>query len=160
MSSFVAYAWNAGNTKEVFRISESGHILEMGVTVGYSWGCADLTTISGAPLAPWDAALCGYLYSPIPAKHVAYVTGDGHIHELGFMSGQNWIHDDVADAQFPSAGTDICGYEDEFKKRHIIYSGADGHLRDIPIKGEVSPAGDIKEWWQSVDLTALSKISA
>src|ERR1700738_1567800 len=59
-----AYAWSAENTKQVVYADTKGHIIELFVFVGGQWSWADLTTITGAPVAePEGENIVGYAWS-------------------------------------------------------------------------------------------------
>jgi hypothetical protein len=45
------YSWEAGQSKQVVYLTNDGHIHELYVTVGGTWKHADLTAITGAPIA-------------------------------------------------------------------------------------------------------------
>lgn len=96
--SFNAYAWEAGNAKQVVYVNQANnHIHELYVTKGGSWKHADLTQMAGAlPVAGTaGASPFGYEWVLGGSKHVVYPTGDGHIHELSASKSSGWMDTDL-----------------------------------------------------------------
>jgi hypothetical protein len=54
---------------------------------------ADLSQIAGGPSAAGGGSLTSYIWNSI--KYVAYLTNDGHVHELR-LDGQNWKDADLS----------------------------------------------------------------
>jgi hypothetical protein len=95
-TALTAYEWEAGGTKQVAYRTEDGHIHELFVSVGGTWAHADLTQLAGAPPADTNApSLAGYQWKTQGSKQVAYLTSDGHIHELFVSTGGTWQHADL-----------------------------------------------------------------
>ena len=51
MKPLIGYDWPEGRSKQVAYISQDHHIHEFSVSMGGSWQHADVTQLSGAPLA-------------------------------------------------------------------------------------------------------------
>src|SRR5262245_31139103 len=79
ISLIAGYGWEAGRAKQVVYLTEDRHIHELFVSVGGSWGHADLTQITGAPPAIINSPIAGYGWEAGRAKQVVYLTEDRHI---------------------------------------------------------------------------------
>jgi hypothetical protein len=95
-----AYAWETGKSKQVVYLTPDGHVHELYAQSGGSWHHADLTAITRAPPAETNVySPChfasGYAWETGKSKQVAYITPNGHIHELFVLLGANWHHDDL-----------------------------------------------------------------
>jgi len=88
-SALAGYPWSLGSTKQVAYVDGQGHVIELFVAEGSLWQSADLTALTGAPLAN-DSALVGYDWPNGQTKQVAYVDGQGHVIELFVARGSPW----------------------------------------------------------------------
>ena len=93
MISLVGYEWKAAQTKQVAYLATDRHIHELYVPLGGNWAHADLTGLTGAPLA--SGGVGGYEWDARQSKQVVYTTADGHIHELYVPLGGKWAHADL-----------------------------------------------------------------
>jgi hypothetical protein len=141
-----------------------GHVHELSLVSGRNWADNDLTAIAGAPNP-------GGPFTPInltayttgidgegPCARVAYVTGDGHVHELSLVSGRNWADNDLtAIAGGSVASLDmLTGYTTSIGGQgpcaRVAYvsagNGSDGHVHELSL---VSGRN-----WADNDLTAIA----
>lgn len=155
-SQIAAFSWDSNHTKHVVYVSGDGHIHEFSFRVGSGWSHRDLRTLptlSGAPNAGISRiAACGW--ESDQSKLVAYVTEDGHIHELSVRVGGDWSHADLmtlptlSDAP-PATGSTILAYSWETgKAKQIIYDTADGHIHELSVR--------VGGNWSHADLTVLT----
>ncbi len=91
-SSYAAYAWPSGGTKQVAYLGSGGHVHELYVGVGGSWKHANLTAIAGGPEPDVSGFFSGYSWEAGKSKQVVYTTNDGHVHELYVGVGGSWKH--------------------------------------------------------------------
>ncbi len=153
----IGYAWPDGHSKQVVYTSADGHIHELvvGPPGGGSWTHADLTQIAGGP-PPVTGSITGYAWPDGHSKQVAYVSADGHIHELvvGLPGGGSWTHADltqIAGAPPASAGSAIIGYAwPDGHSKQVVYTSADGHIHELV----VGPPGGGS--WTHADLTQIA----
>jgi hypothetical protein len=107
-----AYAWEAGESKQVVcKDIRDAHILEL-YTVGGAWQSADLTELTGAP-TPITSQVLGYSWEAGKSKQVVYTTRDGNIHELSIGLGGTWQHADLTEltgAPRPAEGSLLSAY--------------------------------------------------
>src|SRR5689334_23113602 len=98
-----AYDWPQGGTKQVTNINagggsspnSGGHIQEFFVGVGGQWSWADLTTITGAPLAAEISGIAGYAWPAENTKQVVFSDQNAHIIELFVGVGGQWSWADL-----------------------------------------------------------------
>ena len=147
------YSWEAGRSKQVIYQTEDGHIHELSVAVGGKWGHADLTTLTGAPLA--QEIIDGYSWEAGRSKQVAYIARDDHhIHELFVAVGGGWGHANLTaltDAPLVGGGGAFgaSGYSWEAgRSKQVVYTTSDRHLHEL----FVAVGGK----WGHADLTALT----
>src|SRR6266567_587352 len=134
-------------------IGNGGHIQEMFVGVGGQWQVADLTALTGGPLANRGAAgvtLAGYAWSAGGTKQVVYIDTNGHIQEMFVGVGGQW---QVADLTTPTGGpiatSGLAGYDwPQGGTKQVVYKDANDHIQEMYV-GMGSP-------WQVADLTALT----
>jgi hypothetical protein len=88
------YGWERGGTKQVAYITGDDHVHELVVAVGGTWSDADLTKIASAPSGT-TGIISGYGWEKGGTKQVAYITSDGHIHELVVAVGGTWSDADL-----------------------------------------------------------------
>ena len=148
-SLLAAYAWEAGQTKQVVYVSGDGHIHELLSGLDGMWRHSDLTRVSGAPLAG-EAALAAYAWEVGGTKQVVYTGTDGDVYELvGGQSG-GWTFADVTGlAGAPlSVGTALAAYAWETgRAKQVVYVGGNRHLYELQM-----PLGGT---WEHTDLTQL-----
>jgi hypothetical protein len=140
--SLAAYSWEAGGSKQVVYLTTDGHVHELYVSVGGSWGHADLTASTGAPpvagpsLAPysWEPSLTAYGWEKGGSKQVAYLTADGHVHELRVGLGGSWGHADLTarTGAPPAAGPSLAAYSwEQGGSKQVVYVTGDGSLQEL-----------------------------
>ena len=138
---FSCFEWSVGNTKQVVYLRTDGHIHELFVPVGGSWGHADLTDLTkaaGAPPASLNCQIVGYQWRAGDAKQVVYRTDDGHIDELFVSVGGSWGHADlnqlVTDAPPASTNSVTLAAYDWADSKQIVYLTDEGHIHELSIK--------------------------
>ncbi len=95
-TALVGYAWSAGGTKQVAYVDNRRHVIELLVAAGNPWQWADLTELTGAPLAVQES-LTGYDWLNGNTKQVAYVDDQGHVIELLVAVGNPWQCTDLTE---------------------------------------------------------------
>lgn len=140
----------------VFRVS-GGHVYELGVGgAGQSWKAANLTQLTGAPLAAGDPV--GYTTSLTgqgPVARVVYRTSSGHVQELSVGAvGGSWASADLTQlAGAPAATNGPFAYTTNLTGQgpvaRVIYRTGSGHVQEL----SVGAAGGS---WASADLTQLT----
>ena len=132
----VAYSWETGQSKQVVYETASGHIHELSVAVRGNWSHADLTVRAGAPPNAPGSPIAAFGWRPGASKQVAYVTDDGHIHELSVRVGGDWSHADLT-ARTPGTPNaarrrPIVGYSWEKRwSKQVVFLTEDGHLHEL-----------------------------
>jgi catechol 2,3-dioxygenase-like lactoylglutathione lyase family enzyme len=150
-SALTGYAWSAGATKQVTYVDKRGHVIELFVAAGASWQSADLTELTGAPLAGQDA-LAGYDWLNGGTKQVVYADEQGHVIELFVAAGSLWQWADLTKLtsaplfqQFPLTGYGwVWG-----ATKQVAYVDEQGHVIELH-------AG-LNSHWRCANLTALTK---
>jgi hypothetical protein len=141
--------WKAGGTKQVVYRGADGHIHELFVSVGGSWSHADLTQMTGAPQPEFASGFASYQWEAGGSKQVAYITADGHIHELFVSVGGSWSHADLTEmtgAPRPQPDTAFAGYEWKAGgTKQVIYRTEDGHIHELFVA--------VQDSWDHADLT-------
>ncbi len=145
------YVWSAERTKQVAYVDDQSHIIELFVAGGSPWQWADVTALTGAPLAGQRGGLAGYDWLNGQTKQIAYVDGQGHVIELFVARGCPWQWADLtALTGAPSPGSAaLTGYDwPEGGTKQVAYVDDQGHVIELFVARE-SP-------WQWVDVTALT----
>ena len=143
------YSWSQGRSKQIVFVGDDGHIHELSVVAGNSWIHADLTALTNSPL-PSSRYMVGYEWAEGSSKQVAYVSQDGHIHELYLQAGRGWQHADLSMlTNAPRAVDLMVGYQwREGRCKQVTFVGEDGHVHELSV-GTGQP-------WIHTDLTALT----
>jgi len=154
-SAITGYAWESRSTKQVAYLSGDGHVHLLQVAVGGGWSQTDLTAATSAPVATNNSPLVGYAWESGGSEQVAYLTSDGHVHELYWNGsgqpdggGPGWAHIDLTQytGAPPATGTSLTAYGwDSDKTKQVAFVTADGHIHEL----YVSVGGN----WQTIDLT-------
>ena len=165
LGGVTAYSWSAGNTKQVVYEGVGGqlHIIELVVGVGGQWSWADLTTITGAPPAAYQAKVAGYDWPRANRKQVVYEDGNHHIIQLFVGVGGNppWSSADLTAITgapaLAATGDDIAAYlwsaQESQQVVHIGYiPDGSGNARLIELLGFVFEGVD----WTWADLTTVT----
>lgn len=150
-----AYGWEAGGSKQVIYTTGDGHIHELFVHVGGAWGHADLSALTGAPPVS-GPSLTGYGWDEGLSKQVAFLTADGHVHELFVRLGGAWAHADLtAIAGGPSApGSTLVGYSWKGgSSKQVVFLTGDGHVHELWVRRNSTP-------WAHADLTQITAAPA
>jgi hypothetical protein len=150
LAGITAYSWPS--SKQVSYLTQADdHIHEIYFDFGGSqWKHADLTQLAGAPPCSYRV-MSGYGWNKASTKQVAYVTADGHIHELYVGVGGSWKHADLTQITgAPSnAGSLISGYSwENGDTKQVVYKDVNGHIHEL----YVGVGGS----WKHADLTQLA----
>jgi len=152
-AALTGYDWSAGGTKQVAYVDEQGHVIELFVAAGTPWQWADLTALTGAPLAD-QRPLVGYAWSAGGTKQVAYVDEQGHVIELFVAAGTPWQWADLTTltgAPLADQGT-LTGYDWlNGGTKQVAYVDEQGHVIELSVAAGIL--------WQWADLTALTGAS-
>src|SRR5579884_3198821 len=148
--TLVGYAWRAGGTKQVIYTGLDAHIHELAAGVTGMWRYTNVTESTGAPLAE-GGVLGGYTWEGQKTKHIVYMSGDGHIHQLTRGLEGTWQHTDltqITDAQL-AEGTALTGYAWETgKTQHVVYTGNNGNVYEL--------SAGLDNTWRAADLTRMT----
>ena len=149
MKTLVGFDWPEGRSKQVVYVSQDHHVHEFVVGMGGRWEHADLTTLAGAPPAS-SRFITGYAWPESSTKQVAYLSMDGHIHELWVQPEGRWQHADVsAITGAPPARLVTAGYSwSEGHSKQVVFIGDDGHIHELYV--------EMGGQWRHVDLTAIT----
>ena len=122
-SSLTASAWKAGKTKQVVYAGVNGDVYELACGQDGIWTYADLSGLTGTPLAA-GSALAAYSWETGLAKQVVYVGTNHHIFELQMLLNGTWEPTDLTQLLgLPEASEDVIAAHEwtpEFAK-HIVY---------------------------------------
>ncbi len=132
-SALTSYLWKAG--LQFGYLTPSGHLHELRGDTDGKWTHADLMEqpVNSEPAAP-GSALTSYFWGGY--KQIAYLTADGHVHEICRNPGQWWSHADllqqagVAGAPSAVAGSALSACVWRAYKQ-IVYLTADGHVQEL-----------------------------
>ncbi len=136
-------------------IGTDGHVRELYFHPGaQSWVNNDLTGKSGNGIAPAPGSPLDGYWLLDGTQHVNFIGTDGHVHELYFKPGAEWVNNDLAvlskfDGPNPAPGSALHGYSGTDGSQHVNFIGTDGHVREFYFHlGAQS--------WVNNDLTVLS----
>src|SRR6266516_3725508 len=79
--ALVAYEWKDAGTKQLVYTSNVGDVYELVCGLDSAWSFADLTSLTGAPLAV-GSALAAFAWETGFSKQVVYVDSNHHLFEL------------------------------------------------------------------------------
>lgn len=140
-------SWLDRRYQHVAYFSADGHAHELYFRLGGRvWAQNDLTASTGGPPALPGSALTSWLDARY--QHVAYLSADGHVHELYLrLGGRAWAQNDLnVSTSAPPAlpGSALTSWVD-IKYQHLVYFSADGHLRELsfPLSGGRWTASDL-----------------
>jgi len=149
------FEWTAGNTKQVVYVDHNYHIQEMHVGPGGHWQAADLTELTGAPLAE-GTHIVGYDWPAGSSKQVAYIDNRGHIIELYIGIGGQWRFADLTEltgaplADRGNLGPSLTAFSWEAgNSKQIIYQDRNEHIMEM----HVTVGGQ----WRLTDLTMIAQ---
>ena len=152
-TALVGYAWQAGGTNQVVYTGNDGDVYELVGDQHEAWSFADLTGLTGAPLAV-GSALAACAWETGFSKQVVYVGGNHHLHELHMTTEQGkWEHTDLTELlRLPDASQDtIAAHEwtPEFAK-HIAFldTAENPHVHSLLLKHG--------QQWRHTDVTNLT----
>lgn len=145
----VAYAWEAAETRQVVYTSDDGALYELACGQQGAWTFADISSLTGAPLAS-GSALAAYTWETGNAKQIVYVDSNHHIVELQMPLHGAWEYTDLTQLlNVPEASTDVIAAHEwtpEFAK-HVVYLDT---LENPRIHSLLFKHG---EQWQHTDVT-------
>jgi hypothetical protein len=128
----VGYEWQEGRSKQLAFVSEDRRVHELCLVAGAKWEHADLSTLTGAPLA--TDVITGFAWPIGRSKQLAYVGQDNHIHELFVEAGKVWQHVDLT--QLASAPVIPIMSIDGFiwsagEAKQVVYTGNDRQICEL-----------------------------
>jgi hypothetical protein len=148
--TLIGYDWKTGETKQVVYTALDGHIHELSAGRVGMWQHTNLTQVTASPPAE-GSLLSAFGWEAGRSKHVIYMSGDGHIHELMLVAGGSWSHTDLTEqGGAPLAnGAALVGYGwERGGTRQVAYTGDDGDLYEL--------VADVDNVWSFVDLMSLT----
>lgn len=153
-SDIVGYSWSATRSKQVAFVGEDRHIHELYVVLGdpEGWKWADLTNETGAPVpVPAPGMIVGFTWHAGRSKQVAYVGGDGHLHELHCVVDRRWQYTDLTVANHwawrasttrrPLTAWSIDRLNEH--RKSLLFVDQDGRLRQAWVGITVAPPDNI-----------------
>jgi hypothetical protein len=154
-TAICGFEWTAGNTKQVVYVDHNYHIQEMHVGTGGYWQIADLTELTGAPLAE-GTHIVGYDWPAGRSKQIAYIDSQGHIIELHVGIGEQWRFADITAltgaplADRGNLGPSLTAFAWEAgHSKQIVYQDRNEHIMEM----YVTVGGQ----WRLVDLTMIAQ---
>ena len=144
------YDWPQGGTKQIAYVDGQSHVMELLLGFGDPWQSADLTALTGAPLAS-GSALAGYPWSVGGTKQVVYSDQQGHIIELFVARESPWQSADLTalTGAPPPSGSALAGYPwSAGGTKQVAYVDGQGHVIELFVA-----EGSL---WQWVDLSVLT----
>lgn len=156
-TAIVGYSWQGNGTKHVVYTSNDGHIHELAAGTVGTWQYTNITQQAHATIAEGTtaegAALVAFAWEANATRHVAYISGDAHVHELVAGKDNAWKDTDITEhAASPEASEDspLVGYVWEANgTRSFIYSTDEGDIYAL-VAGK-------DEQWQSIGLLERTK---
>ena len=146
------------NQEQVYASGSDSHIIELSVAIDQNRQCNDLTTQIppdlGLAQADLGAPRIGYAWRGKWWKQVAYVTDDGHLHEISFSFAVSWSQTDLtlSTGAPPAVHTNISGYvwtDGNTQYKQYAYVASDGHIHE--------PYAAFGGKWKTGDLTKIVK---
>ena len=148
-------SWADARYQHVIYVSADHHVRELYCPeAGGSWGCDDLTAVTGSAPAAGGTALASW--ADARYQHVIYLSADQHVHELYYpLAGGTWSGGDLTavTASAPAAaGSALTSWAD-MRYQHVVYFSADQHVHELyyPLAGGT---------WSGGDLTAVTASAA
>ena len=151
-AALIGYAWEYGKTKQVVYTSNDGDVYELVCGLDSGWSFADLTSLTGAPLAV-GSALAAFAWETGFSKQVVYVDSNHHLFELHTPLQRSWKHTDLTQllGLVESSHDVLAAHEwtPEFAK-HIAYidTTENPHIHSLILKHG--------EDWKHADVTTLT----
>ena len=143
------------NTMRTHYVAYDNHVHELGVSPAGQWWDADLTAMTGAPLAFSGGSIAIAFDPTFKAMRTHYVAVDHHVHELGLSSaGQWWTADLTAMTGAPPAsGTLAIAFDlayNAMRTHYVAFHSSNNvmHLHELGVNGAA-------QWWDA-DLTAIT----
>jgi hypothetical protein len=151
----VGYDWPASESKQVVYIDSRGHVIELHVGIGGNWQFADITNLTGAPLADrgnLGPSFAAFSWEAGNSKQIVYQDTNEHIMEMHVTAGGQWrLADLTMIAQAPLANTigGIVGYDwPAGRSKQVVYVDANYRVQELYVQ-----EGD---YWHCADLTAAT----
>lgn len=130
-TTLVGYSWQGNGTKHIVYTSSDGHIHELSVGTVGMWKYTNITQQANAPVAE-GAVLTSFAWEANETQHIAYISGDGHIHELVDGKDNVWQDTDVTEKTgTPDASEDspLVGYVWETAgTKNLVYIANEGRI--------------------------------
>jgi len=146
-TALIGYSWRGNGTKHVVYTSGDGHIHELSAGTVGMWQYTNVTQQANAPIIE-GATLTSFAWEAQESRYIAYISGDGHIHELAAGKDNKWQHTDVTEKTgTPDAGEDssLVGYVWESQgNQNLIYTTDEGRIYALTAAKDGT--------WKSTDL--------
>jgi hypothetical protein len=137
-----AYAWPAGQSKQVCYFADDGSIRELklttvGALTNAAWSSTTITASAKAPHANAFRELSGYAWNKGGTKQVVYAGDDAHVHELCSSDGVTWKHTDLTQESTTPPfsafdGGQIVGYSGaSFAWKQVVYADTLGNIIEL-----------------------------
>jgi hypothetical protein len=151
-AALAGYAWEYGEKKQVVYTGSDGDVYELVFGQDSRWSFANLTSLTGAPLAV-GSALAAFAWETGLSKQVFYVDRDHHLIELLKPLQETWKHTDLTHMlRLPESSQDVLAAHEwtaEYAK-HITYldTAENPHIHSLLLKHG--------EDWRHEDVTTLT----
>ena len=133
-SAPMGYETPFDSTGRVVYRGQDDHIHELYSVSGQGWGHGDLSALSGSGTAAGKPF--GYVTEADGTARVVFRGGDEHIHELYYLTGQGWQHEDLSalSGATPAAG-DPYAYVTPFDSfARVAYRSSNGRIHELYYK--------------------------
>lgn len=151
-AALTGYACEYAKTKQVVYTGSDGDVYELVFGQDSGWSYADLTGLTGAPLAA-GSALAAFAWETGFSKQVVYVDSNHHLYELHMPLQGKWEHTNLTHfLRLPEASQDVIAAHEwtpEFAK-HIAYldTAENPHIHSLMLKHGAQ--------WRHEDVTNLT----
>jgi hypothetical protein len=150
--SIVGYPFKATGSKYVVYTAADAHIHELSVGVTSPWHYTNLTQAAGTHLVE-SRVLVAYAWESQKTRQVAYLSPDGHVHELQVDVKGSWKHQDLTQLfevpLAPAQESVLSGYVWQTgETKQVVYIGDDGDIYEF--------AAGADNQWNYTDLTAVT----
>ena len=155
-SGLSAFADVSASNQDVFFVGTNQHLYQLFSNPGVAWYSADLTAITGAPVAAPGTGLSAFEDVAHGNQDLFYIAANQHVYQLFSDPGVTWYPVDLTTtigAPAASPETSLSAFEDvEHGNQDVFYIAANQHVYQLFSNPGVT--------WYPVDLTATTDAPA
>lgn len=127
----IGYVWEENGTQHVIYRGVDNQIHELWKSQTTDWTHKNLSVETAAPLVMGRPS--AYVWAENDSQHIVYLGQDYQIHELYFIQGAGWQHNDIGTK---TAATRAIGNPFGYvwhgdSTQHVIYRGMDGRIHEL-----------------------------